>query len=68
MRQTQLKVIGRWIMNYKIMDAISPEGVQFQYLLVDDIWYAPLTEESPAYRAYLAWLEDPNAEITPPVL
>ena len=35
------------------MDAISPEGVKFQYLLVDDIWYAPLTEENPHYRAYL---------------
>lgn len=40
-------------MNYKIIDAVSPEGVEFQYLLVDDIWQVPMTEENPMYLAYL---------------
>jgi hypothetical protein len=40
-------------MNYKIIDAVSPEGVEFQYLLVDDVWQVPMTEENPMYLAYL---------------
>lgn len=40
-------------MNYKIIDAVSPEGVEFQYLLVDDTWQVPMTEENPMYLAYL---------------
>jgi len=40
-------------MNYKIIDAVSPEGVEFQYLLVDDIWQVPIDEINPMYQAYL---------------
>ena len=40
-------------MSYKIINAVSPEGVEFQYLLVDDIWQVPMTEENPMYLAYL---------------
>ena len=40
-------------MNYKIIDTVSPEGVESQYLLVDDVWQVPMTEENPMYRAYL---------------
>jgi hypothetical protein len=40
-------------MNYKIIDAVSPEGVKFQYLLVDDTWQVPMDEANPMYQAYL---------------
>jgi hypothetical protein len=40
-------------MNYKIINAVSPEGVEFQYLLVDGTWQVPMTEENPMYWAYL---------------
>jgi len=40
-------------MSYEIIDAVSPEGVEFQYLLVDDTWQVPMTEENPMYQAYL---------------
>ena len=40
-------------MNYKIIDTVSPEGVESQYLLVDDVWQVPMTEENPMYQAYL---------------
>lgn len=45
-------------MNYKIIDAVNPEGVEFQYLLVDDTWQVPMTEDNPMYRAYLTWKEE----------
>jgi len=40
-------------MNYKIIDAERPDGTEYQYLLVDDVWQVPMTEENPMYRAYL---------------
>ena len=55
-------------MNYKIIDAVSPEGVEFQYLLVNDNWQVPMDVANPMYQEYLKWLEDPNAEITTPTL
>ena len=40
-------------MNYKIIDAVLPDGTDYQYLLVDNTWCVPMTEENPMYQAYL---------------
>ena len=48
-------------MNYKIIDTVSPEGVESQYLLVDDTWQVPMTENNPMYQAYL----NPAEQSTP---
>ncbi len=53
-------------MNYKIIDAVSPEGVEWQYLLVDDVWQVPMTEENPMYLAYLN--KDKAEQSTPSVI
>ena len=53
-------------MNYKIIDAVSPEGVEWQYLLVDDVWQVPMTEENPMYLAYLN--KDKAEQSTPIVI
>ena len=53
-------------MNYKIIDTISPEGVESQYLLVDDVWQVPMTEENPMYQAYLN-KDKPVEHFTPSV-
>lgn len=45
-------------MNYKIIDAVLPDGTDYQYLLVNDTWCVPMTEENPMYRAYLKSLEN----------
>ena len=45
-------------MNYKIIDAVNPNGEEFQYLLADDTWIVPMTEENPMYQAWL----NPEAE------
>ena len=31
-------------------------------------WSVPMVEDNSDYQRYLAWLEDPNAETTPPIL
>jgi hypothetical protein len=53
-------------MNYKIIDTVSPEGVEWQYLLVDDVWQVPMTEENPMYQAYLN--KDKAEQSTPIVI
>jgi hypothetical protein len=53
-------------MNYKIIDTVSPEGVESQYLLVDDVWQVPMTEENPMYQAYLN-KDKPVEHFTPKV-
>lgn len=45
-------------MSYKIIDAEYPDGTKYQYLLVDDVWQVPMTEENPMYRAYLKSLNE----------
>jgi hypothetical protein len=51
-------------MNYKIIDTVSPEGVESQYLLVDDTWQVPMTEENSMYLAYL----NPEAKQSTPMI
>ena len=41
-------------MSYKIIKATLPDGTDYEYLLINDIWNVPMTEENPMYRAYLA--------------
>jgi hypothetical protein len=36
-----------------MIESVSPEGIKLEYLLVDDTWIVPLTEENPMYRDYL---------------
>lgn len=52
-------------MNYKVVDAVSPEGINFQYLLIDDVWQVPMDEANPMYQTYLKWLENPDADTAP---
>lgn len=54
-------------MNYKIIDATYPDGTEYQYLLVDDIWYVPMTEENPMYQAYLD-RDKPKAALSTPIV
>jgi len=47
----------------------TPFGGQIiQYEADGFIYSIPMVEGNSDYQAYLAWLENPNAEITPPVL
>jgi hypothetical protein len=49
-------------MNYKIINTVDPSGEEVQYLLADDTWIVPMTEKNPMYQAYLASLEEDQAQ------
>jgi hypothetical protein len=54
-------------MNFTYTENFNDDG-QLISVIRSDGWQIPANPANSDYQAYLAWLEDPNAEITPPVL
>lgn len=52
---------------YEIKKIGSEDGQEIIYRIEDGAWI-PMDPANSDYQRYLAWLEDPEAENTPPIL